>query len=75
MEQTISLELLEFRGLMAAIKTESNLMKKVILSEMEEKEENAILCKFNSVVDAQVFSTIINLAIYQLRGWRELIDE
>lgn len=75
MEQTISLELLEFRGLMAAIKTESDLMKKVILSEMEEKEENAILCKFNSVVDAQVFSTIINLAIYQLRGWRELIDE
>lgn len=75
MEQTISLELLEFRGLMAAIKTESDLMKKVILSEMEEKEENAILCKFNSVVDAQVFSTIINHAIYQLRGWRELIDE
>lgn len=75
MEQTMTPELLEFRGLMAAIKTESDLMKKVILSEKEEKEENEILCKFNSMVETQVISTIFNLVIYQLRGWRELIDE
>jgi hypothetical protein len=74
-EQAISPERLEFRGLMTAIKTESDVMKKVILSEEEEKEENEILCKFNSVVETQVYSTIINIAVYQLRGWRELIDE
>ena len=75
MEQTITPELLEFRRLMAAIRTESDLMKKVILSEEEEKEENEILCKFTSAVETQVLSTIAKLAIYQLRGWRELIDE
>ena len=75
MEQAISPELLEFRGLTAAIRTESDLMKKVILSKEEEKEENEILCKFNSMAETQVLSTIVNIAIYQLRGWRELIDE
>jgi hypothetical protein len=75
MEQTVAPELLEFRGLMTAIKTESELMKKVILSEEEEKEENDILCRFNTVVETQVLSTLIKLTIYQLSGWRELIDE
>lgn len=75
MEQAISPELLEFRGLTAAIRAESDLMKKVILSKEEEKEENEILCKFNSMAETQVLSTIVNIAIYQLRGWRELIDE
>lgn len=75
MERTMTPELLEFRGLMTAIRAESDLMKKAILSKEEEKEENEILCKFNSMVEAQVFSTIFNLVIYQLRGWRELIDE
>ncbi len=75
MEKSTSPELLEFRSLMAAIRAESDLMKKVILSKEEEKEENEILCKFNSVIEAQVFSTIFNLVIYQVRGWRELIDE
>ena len=75
MEQTTTPELLEFRELMAAIRIESDLMKKVILSEEEEKEENEILCKFRSVVETQVLSTIVKLAIYQLREWRELIDE
>ena len=42
MEKTISPELLEFRGLMTAIRTESDVMKKVILSAEEEKEENEI---------------------------------
>lgn len=75
MEQTMTPELLEFRGLITAIRMESDLMKKVILSENEEKEENEILCKFCSMVETQVLSTIFNLVIYQLRGWRELIDE
>ena len=75
MEQATTPELQEFRRLMNEIRTESDLMKKVILSEAEEKEENEILCKFKSVVEAQVFSTITNLAIYQLIGWRELINE
>ena len=75
MEQTITPELLEFRRLMAAIRTESDLMKAVILSEEEEKEENEILYKFRSVVEIQVLSTIVKLAIYQLSDWRELIDE
>lgn len=75
MEQTVTPELLEFRGLMAAVRTETDLMKKAILSEEEEKEENEILSKFNSVVETQVLSTIVKLATYQLRDWRELIDE
>ena len=75
MEQTITPELLEFRGLMSAIRTESDLMKKVILSEDEEKEENEIMCKFRSMVETQVYSTIVKLAIYQLSEWRDLIDE
>jgi Ni,Fe-hydrogenase maturation factor len=75
MEQKITPELLEFRELIAGIRAETDLMKKVILSEEEEKEENEILCKFRSVVETQVFSTIVKLAIYQLREWRELIDE
>ena len=74
MGQTISPELSEFHSLMADIRTESALMKKTILSDEEEKEENEILGRFNSVIEAQVFSTIFNIAIYQLRGWRELID-
>jgi hypothetical protein len=75
MEQTITPELSEFRGLMAMIREEFALMKKAVLSDEEEKEENEILSKFNSVVETQVFSTIFNIALYQLRGWRELIDE
>ena len=74
-ENTMTPKLLEFRGLITAIRTESELMKKVILSESEEKEENEILRKFCSTVETQVLSTLFNLVIYQLRGWRELIDE
>ena len=75
MEQTIDSKLNDFRDVMAAIRIETDLMKKVILSEEEEKEENEILRRFNAVVETQVFSTLINLAVYQLRGWRELVDE
>ena len=75
MEQTTTPEFLEFRGLMAAIRTKTALLQKMILSEEEEKEETEILSKFDSAIQAQVFSTLTNLVLYQLRGWRELIDE
>lgn len=75
MEQVISPKLLEFRSLIAAIRAETILMKKVILSQEEEIEETEILHKFDSVAANQVFSTLINLVNYQLYGWRELIDE
>ena len=68
-------ELAELRSLTEQIRAESGLMKKTVLSDEEEKEESEILCKFISAVEAQVFSTIFNLEVYQLRGWRELIDE
>ena len=75
MEQIVTPEYLEFRSLMAAIRTETVFLQKMILSEEEEKEETEILGKFDGVIQVQVFSTITNLALYQLRGWRELIDE
>jgi hypothetical protein len=74
MEQTISPELLEFHGLMTAIRTESALLQKMILSEEDGKEETEILSEFDSAIQAQAFSTLTNLALYQLRGWRGLID-
>lgn len=74
MEQTISPELLEFRDIVAAITAESVLLKKMILSEEEGKEEAEILREFDSAIQAQAFSTLTNLALYQLRGWRELTD-
>lgn len=75
MEQTITLELSEFRCLMNAIRTETAFLQRMILSEEEEREETEILSKFDSVIQVQVFSTMTNLTLYQLRGWRELIDE
>lgn len=75
MEQAKSPELLEFRSLMTAIRTESALLQKLLLSEEEGKEETEILSEFDSAVQGQAFSTLTNLTLYQLRGWRELIDE
>ena len=75
MEQTTAPEVLEFRGLMTAIRTESAFLQKMMLSDEEEKEETEMLSKFDSVIQSQVLSTMTNLALYQLRGWRELIDE
>ena len=74
MEQTISGEFSEFCDLMAAIRTEAALLGKMILSQEEEKEELEILSKFDSSIQAQVFSTLTNLCLYQVRGWRGLIN-
>jgi len=75
MEQTKSPELLEFYGLIAAIRAKSALLQEVILSEAEVKEENEMLREFDSAIQAQIFSTLTNLVLYQRRGWRELVDE
>ena len=75
MEQTSTMELNGFRDLMNAIRTETVFLLQTILSAEDEKEEGEILSKFDNVIQTQVFSTLTNLVIYQLRGWRELIDE
>ena len=74
MEQPVSPELLPLDGLVAAILTESVLLQKMILSEGDEREESAILCEFDNAIEAQAFSTLTNLNLYQLRGWRGLAD-
>lgn len=75
MDKTKSPELLEFHGLMTAIRTESASLLKMVLSEEEMAEETDVLSEFDSAIQAQIFSTLTNLVLYQLRGWRELIDE
>lgn len=68
-------DLLEFRGLMAAIREESELLKKLILSEEEEREASRILSEFGDGIQVQAISTLSNLAAYQCHGWRELVDD
>lgn len=75
MEQLISPALLEFQSLASEIRKESALLLETALCDEEEKEENRILGAFASVIEAQVLSTLINLSIYQLSGWRELIND
>ena len=69
-----SAELREFSDLITAVITETALLKNVILSEEAGKEEAEILRGFNSAIQTQAFSSLTNLAIYQLRGWRAVID-
>jgi hypothetical protein len=75
MEQEMNTEITEFHNLMAAIKTESAFLKKIILTEEEAKEESKILSEFDGTVQAQVFGTLNHLVRYQLDGWMELIDD
>lgn len=75
MEQTSTMQLNEFRELINAIRSETVFLLQAIVSSEDEKEENEILTKFDNVIQTQVFSTLTNLVLYQLRGWRELIDE
>nr|WP_319488715.1 hypothetical protein [uncultured Caproiciproducens sp.] len=75
MEQEKNMEITEFRSLMAAIRTESALLGKVILAEDEAKEESKILSEFDNTVQAQVFGTLNHLVGYQLAGWMDLIDD
>lgn len=75
MEQPITPQLLEFRSLAAEIRKESALLLETALCDEEEQEENKILGAFASVIETQVFSTLVNLSIYQLTGWRELIND
>jgi hypothetical protein len=75
MEQTSTVQLNEFRELINAIRSETVFLLQTIVSAEDEKEEGEILSKFDNAIQTQVFSTLTNLVIYQLRGWRELIDE
>jgi hypothetical protein len=73
MEQKADPELQEFYDLMTAIMTESALLREIILSEEDGKEETEILREFDGAIQAQAFSTLTNLTLYQLRGWRGLL--
>lgn len=75
MDKTKSPELIEFKVLMSDIREQTALLKNLVLSEEDVIEETKALEEFNSAIKAQIFSTLNNLIIYQLRGWRELIDE
>ena len=75
MDKTKSPELIDFEVLMSNIREQTALLKNLVLSEEDIIEETKALEEFNSAIKAQIFSTLNNLIIYQLRGWRELIDE
>lgn len=74
MEEIKSLDLLEFRGLMAAIQTESASLQKELISEDIEKEASEILSEFDNKISTLAFSTLNNMVLYQTRGWRVLFD-
>ena len=75
MKQEENPEVTNLRTLLAAIQTESALLKKVILTEEEEAEASKIFNKFDEAIQAQVFSTLNHLSNYQAYGWRTLADE
>lgn len=75
MEQGEKSEIAEFRSLMAAIRAESDLLKKTILTEEEATEELKILSEFDGAIQTQVFGTLNHLIEYQMNGWMELIDD
>lgn len=75
MEQQGNPDLAEFRGLISKIRSEAATLKQMILSESDVNEETEILSRFDSAIEAQVFSSLVNLSLYQLRGWKELVNE
>lgn len=75
MEQRGNPDLAEVQGLISKIRTETANLKQMILSELDVNEETEILSRFDSAIQAQVFSSLVNLSLYQLRGWKELVDE
>lgn len=75
MEQEKNPELLEFRDRMAEIREKSVALQKTVLSEEEEKEENQILGELDNAIQVQTFSSLQNLVLYQIRGWKAVIDE
>lgn len=74
MERSKEAKISEFRRLIAAIRKGFCPLKDVILSKAEEDEENKILSDFDNAVQTQVFGTLEHLTIYQINGWRELVD-
>ena len=74
MGQAKDLEATEFHSLIAAIRTQADLLKQTILTANEEQEWNKILTDFDNTILDQIYSTLYHLSIYQLEGWRELVD-
>ncbi|MEA5038658.1 MAG: hypothetical protein VB086_02350 [Clostridiaceae bacterium] len=75
MEEIINPELSEFRSLISAIREEAVLLKEAILSDEEEKEESALLQKYDELLRRHAISTLNILAQYQLGGWRDNVDD
>lgn len=75
MENAANHELVEFQNLAAAIRNEAAALKNTVLSEEEEKEANDILSAFGSAIKTQSFSTLNNIILYQMRGWKEVLYE
>ena len=63
-----------FYSLLTELKLQIESLKDTILSEDIQKEENKILTDFDKEIESQAVGTLNNLAIYQIRGWRDLID-
>lgn len=67
-------KIIEFRNLTASIRKESEQLKKVILSEEEDKAIGRIFDNFDMTAQIQSYSTMNHLAMYQLKLWRDLAD-
>ncbi|WP_283610656.1 hypothetical protein [Faecalispora anaeroviscerum] len=74
MEQEKNPEIREFSTLMTEIRTESKVLEKMFLTQEEKEEENRIISEFDITIQSQAFNTLNNLKIYQLSGWRDLVD-
>jgi hypothetical protein len=74
MGQAENLEETEFHSLIVAIRTQAEALKQTILTEDEKLEFHKTLKDFDNAIQAQVYSTFYHLSMYQLEGWRELID-
>lgn len=75
MDQEKNTEVTEFHNLMDSIRHESASLKDVIMTKEEQKEKSKIINEFDQTIQVQVFSTLNHLQVYQIAGWRELVDE
>lgn len=74
MERNEESGILEFRNLIAEIRSAFDSLKNVILTQKEKDEERELLNQFDDAVQVQTFSTLNHLIVYQEDGWRELAD-
>jgi hypothetical protein len=74
MGQAENFEEKEFHSLITAIRTQADVLKQTILTEDEAQDYHKTLNDFDNAIQAQIYSTFYHLSMYQLEGWRELID-